>query len=63
MLLLQYISNYNGKITQTRQGHCTHCEISQNAPDSILAHIHFKKFPRGHAPEPPWEPRGIDCQN
>ena len=27
--------------------------VSQNAPDCISAHIHFKKLPRGIAPDPP----------
>ena len=27
--------------------------VSQNAPDCISAHIHFKKFPGGHAPGTP----------
>ena len=27
--------------------------VSQNAPDCISAHIHFKKFPGQHAPGPP----------
>ena len=36
-----------------------HCNIiflkivSQNAPDCILAHIHFKKIPGGMPPDPP----------
>ena len=47
LLSLQFISNYNGKIIHTRQGQCTHCDISQNAPDCILAHIHFMP------PDPP----------
>ena len=53
---LQYISNYIGKIIQTRQGQCTWRKyslskdtiVSQNAlyaPDCISAHIHLKKFP------------------
>ena len=59
LLSLQFISNFYGKIIHTRQGLCTHCDISQNAPDCILAHIHFKKFPRGHAPGPPQERRSL----
>ena len=27
--------------------------VAQNAPDCILAHIHFKKFRGGMPPEPP----------
>ena len=30
LLSIWYIGNYIGKITQTRRGHCTHCNISQN---------------------------------
>ena len=30
LLSLQHISNYIGKIIQTRRGQCTHCNISQN---------------------------------
>ena len=30
LLSLWYIGNYIGKIIQTQQGHCTHCNISQN---------------------------------
>ena len=30
LLSLQYISNYIGKIIQTRRGQCAHCNISQN---------------------------------
>ena len=57
LLLLQFISNYIGKIIQTRQGQCTHCSISQNclsmAPDGNSAHIHFKTFPGSMPPDPP----------
>ena len=45
--------NYIRKIIQTRRGQCTQCKFSQNALDCISAHIHFKKFPEGHAPGPP----------
>ena len=34
-------------------GQCTHWNISQNAPDCILAHIHFKIFPGGMSSAPP----------
>ena len=52
-LSLQYISNYIGKIIQTRRGECTRRKyslskdtiVSQNVPDCISAQIHFKKFP------------------
>ena len=30
LLSIWYIGNYIGKITQTRRGYCTHCNISQN---------------------------------
>ena len=30
-----------------------HYNISQNAPDCISAHIHFKKLPGGMSPDPP----------
>ena len=33
--------------------------VAQNAPDCILAHIHFKKFRGGMPPEPPYEARGL----
>ena len=52
-LSLQYKSNYIGKIIPTRRRQCTHCNISQNAPDCISAHIHFKKLPGGMSPDPP----------
>ena len=56
LLSLRYIGNYIAKIIQTRRGPCTHCNIlkivSQNAPDCISAHNHFKKFPRGLASGP-----------
>ena len=40
LLSLQYISNYIGKIIQTRRGQCIFLKIeSQNAPDCISAHI------------------------
>ena len=53
---LQYVSNYIGKIIQTRRGQGTWRKyslskdtiVSQNAlnaPDCISAHIHLKKFP------------------
>ena len=65
LLSLQYISNYIGKIIQTRRGQCTWRKyslskdtiVSQNAwnaPDFILAHIHLKKFLA-----PPKKARGI----
>ena len=56
LLSLQYISNCNGKIIQTRRAsQCTWSKyslsgdttVSQNAPDCISAHIHFKNFPEG----------------
>ena len=53
---LQYISNYIRKIIQTRQGRCTHCNISQNCVSKctcISAHIHFKTFPGGMHLDPP----------
>ena len=54
LLSLQYISNYIGKIIQTRRGQCTFLKIgSQNAPDCISVHIHFKKFPGGACPPTP----------
>ena len=60
LLSLQYISNYIGKIIQTWRGQCTFLKIgSQNAPDCISAHTHFKKFPGDHAPGPPKEDRGL----
>ena len=52
-LSLQYKSNYIGKIIPTRRRQCTYCNISQNAPDCISAHIHFKKLPGGMSPDPP----------
>ena len=33
--------------------------VSQNAPDCISAHIHFKTFPGGMSPDPPQESRGL----
>ena len=31
--------------------------MSQNAPDCISAHFHFKTIPEKHAPRAPWETR------
>ena len=51
LLLLQYISNYIGKITQTRRGQCTHWNISRNCV-SKCTRFHdsaysYKKISRG----------------
>ena len=60
LLSLQYISNYIGKLSRCHEV-SVHTVIflkivSQNAPDCISAHIHFKKFPGGGAC--PWIPLG-----
>ena len=63
LLSLQYISNYSGKIIQTRQGQCTHCNIYQNCV-SKCTRLHFNaysfnKFFGEHAPGPPPPPRKL----
>ena len=55
LLSLQYISNYIGKIIQ-RDEVSAHYFLkigSQNAPDCISVHIHFKQFPGGACPPTP----------
>ena len=59
LISLQYITNYNGKIIQPQRGQCTRSKyslskdtqydkiVSQNAPDCISAHIHFKNISGG----------------
>ena len=56
---LRYISNYIRKNIQTPQGQCKHSNInflksvSQNTPDCISSHIHFKNY-RWAFPRPPF---------
>ena len=57
LLSLQYISNYIGKIIQTRPGRCTHCNISQNCV-SKCTRLHrsaysFQKISGGTCPRTP----------
>ena len=58
------VSNYIGKIIQTRRGQCTHCNISQNCV-SKCTRLHFsaysfhKNFLGEHASGPPLEARGL----
>ena len=63
LLSLQYISNYIEK-SSIRDEVSAHTVIflefvSQNVPDCISAHIHFKKFPGEHVPGPPEEARRL----
>ena len=63
LLSLQYTSNYTGKIVR-RDVVSAHTAkflkiVSQNAPDCISGHIHFKDAPGVYAPGPPWEARGL----
>ena len=61
LLSLRYIGNYIGKIIQTRQGHCTHCNISQNYVSlSKCTRLHlsaysFQKISGGACSSPPEE--------
>ena len=57
LLSLQYTSNYTGKIVR-RDVVSAHTAkflkiVSQNAPDCISGHIHFKDAPGVYAPGPP----------
>ena len=63
LLSLQYINNYIEK-SSIRDEVSAHTVIflefvSQNVPDCISAHIHFKKFPGEHVPGPPEEARRL----
>ena len=57
LLSLQYISNFIGKIIQTRRGQCTHCNISQNCVSKCtrlhLSAYSFQKISGGACPKPP----------
>ena len=58
LLSLQYISNYIGKIIQTRRGQCRHCNISQNCVSECtrlhLSTYSFQNISRGGMPfDPP----------
>ena len=57
LLSLQYMSNYVGKIIQTRRGRWTHCNISQNCVSKCtrlhLSAYSFKKIFLGGRGEPP----------
>ena len=63
LLSLQYTSNYTGKIVRgdVVSAHTAKFLkiVSQNAPDCISGHIHFKDAPGVYAPGPPWEARGL----
>ena len=57
LLSLQYMSNYVGKIIQTRRGRWTHCNISQNCVSKCtrlhLSAYSFKKIFAGGRGVPP----------
>ena len=57
LLSLQYTSNYTGKIVRRDVVNAHTAKflkiVSQNAPDCISGHIHFKDAPGVYAPGPP----------
>ena len=61
ILSLQYIGNYIGKLIQTRQGPCTHCNISQNCVSKCTRlHLRVYSFLKiSRAACPPDPPRNI----
>ena len=63
ILSLQYISNYIGKIVQTRRSQSTHCNISQNCVSKCtrlhLSAYSFQNISGENAPGPP----GISPRN
>ena len=63
LLSLWKISNYIGKIIQTRRGQCTHCNITQNFVSKCtrlhLSTYSFQKISGGHSLGPPQEAHSL----